>query len=423
MGLSIDDRWDLIDTISKKTVSYGTYKHSLKDAIAEITVKPLTGIPIALAVLYGFWSFFITVAGFFTDGFFVKLFAGTDTFVGWIPWLGEQFSEKSSYIFYILVGDPDVFVIDYAGDMAFEAGGALTTALFVAVGVVLPAIIAFYLFLIILEDSGYLPRLAVLIDTVLHKIGLHGFAIVPLILSLGCNVPAVTATRNLETKKQRFMMMTLLAVFIPCGAQIGVMLEVIPDYVGLVMIFLFLGFFVFGFILNKIIPGRSPEMLLDVPPYRMPTFRNVSRKLWARLRGFITTAIPFVLFGALLVNVLYILGVIDWLAVSFEPVLSGWFGVPKETVSPLITAFMRKDLAIAQLSAIEMSASQLITSVVLVSLYFPCVATFAMIIKEGMQDRLKGVVTFLFGSLLILLIIVFVWGGLIRWILPLMGVQ
>ncbi len=423
MGLSIDDRWDLIDTISKKTVSYGTYKHSLKDAIAEITVKPLTGIPIALAVLYGFWSFFITVAGFFTDGFFVKLFTGTDTFVGWIPWLGEQFSEKSSYIFYILVGDPDVFVIDYAGDMAFEAGGALTTALFVAVGVVLPAIIAFYLFLIILEDSGYLPRLAVLIDTVLHKIGLHGFAIVPLILSLGCNVPAVTATRNLETKKQRFMMMTLLAVFIPCGAQIGVMLEVIPDYVGLVMIFLFLGFFVFGFILNKIIPGRSPEMLLDVPPYRMPTFRNVSRKLWARLRGFITTAIPFVLFGALLVNVLYILGVIDWLAVSFEPVLSGWFGVPKETVSPLITAFMRKDLAIAQLSAIEMSASQLITSVVLVSLYFPCVATFAMIIKEGMQDRLKGVVTFLFGSLLILLIIVFVWGGLIRWILPLMGVQ
>jgi ferrous iron transport protein B len=423
MSLSIDDRWDLIDKISTQTVSYGIYKHTLKDAIAEITVKPLTGVPIALAVLYGFWSFFGAVAGFFTDGFFVKIFAGTDTFVGWIPWFGEQFSEKSSWVFYILAGDPKVFAADYAGDIAFEAGGVVTTALFVAVGVVLPAIIAFYLFLIILEDTGYLPRLAVLIDTVLHKIGLHGFAIVPLILSLGCNVPAVTATRNLETKKQRFMMMTLLAVFIPCGAQIGVMIEVIPEYVGLVMIFLFAGFFVFGFILNKIIPGRSPEMLLDVPPYRMPTFRNVSRKLWGRLRGFITTAIPFVLFGALFVNVLYLLGVINWLAAMFEPVLSGWFGVPKETVSPLITAFMRKDLAIAQLSAIEMSVAQLITSVVLVSLYFPCVATFAMIVKEGMQDRLKGVVTFLLGSLLILLIVVFVWGGLIRWILPLMGVQ
>jgi ferrous iron transport protein B len=219
------------------------------------------------------------------------------------------------------------------------------------------------------------------------------------------------------------MMMTLLAVFIPCGAQIGVMLEVIPDYVGLVMIYLFLGFFVFGFILHKILPGRSPEMLLDVPPYRMPTFRNVSRKLWARVRGFITVAIPFMILGVLLVNVLYLVGVIDWLANSLEPVLTGWFGVPKETVSPLITAFMRKDLAVAQLSAIEMGVAQLVTSVVLVSLYFPCVATFAMIVKEGMQDRLKGVLTFLFGSLLILLIVVFVWGGLIRWILPLMGVQ
>lgn len=423
MVLSVDERWDLIDKISKQTVTFGEYRHTLKDAIAEITVKPLTGIPIALAVLYGFWAFFGAVAGFFTDGFFVKIFAGTEGFTGWTPWLGEQFADKSGWLFYTLVGDPEVFAADYAGDICFEAGGVLTSGLFVAIGVVLPAIFAFYLFLIILEDSGYLPRLAVLIDTVLHKIGLHGFAIVPMILSLGCNVPAVAATRNLETKKERFMMMTLLAIFIPCGAQIGVMLEVIPEYVGWVMLYLFLGFFIFGFILNKIIPGRSPEMLLDVPPYRMPTVRNVSRKLWSRMRGFLTIAVPFVLLGVLLVNILYLVGVIDWLANSFEPLLTGWFGVPKETVTPLITAFMRKDLAVAQLGAIEMSVAQLITSVVLVSLYFPCVATFAMIIKEGMQDRVKGVITFLIGSLLILLAVVFIWGGLIRWILPLLGVQ
>jgi ferrous iron transport protein B len=422
MKLGVDQRWELIDEISKQTVSYGIYTHTLKDAISEITVKPITGIPIALAVLYGFWSFFGAVAGFFTDGFFVKIFGGTEGFIGWIPWLGEQFADKTSWIFYILVGDPSVFAAEYAGDICFEAGGILTTALFVGIGVVLPAIFAFYLFLIFLEDSGYLPRLAVLIDTVLHKIGLHGFAIVPLILSLGCNVPAVTATRNLETKKQRFMMMALLAVFIPCGAQIGVMLEVIPEYVGLVMIYLFLGFFVFGFILNKIIPGQSPEMLLDVPPYRMPSLKNVTRKLWARIRGFITVAIPFMIFGVFLVNVLYLVGFIDWLANGLEPLLTGWFGVPKETVSPLITAFMRKDLAVAQLSTIEMSASQLITSVILVSLYFPCVATFAMIIKEGMQDGLKGVITFLFGSLLILFVVVLLWGGLMRWILSIMGV-
>lgn len=411
MKLTVDERWDLIDKISKKTVKFGEYRHTLKDAIAEITVKPLTGIPIAIAVLYGFWAFFGAFAGFFTDGFFVKIFDGH-----WLPWLQEVWPTASDgWIHYIFVGDP-------AADNCFEAFGMLTSGLFVAIGVVLPAIIAFYLFLIILEDSGYMPRLAVLIDTVLHKIGLHGFAIVPMILSLGCNVPAVTATRTLETKKQRFMMMTLLAIFIPCGAQLGIMLEVIPGYVGFVMLYLLMGYFIFGFILNKIIPGKSPEMLLDVPPYQKPMARNVGRKLWTRTKSFFTTAIPFVLLGVVIVNVLYLAGIIDRLANALEPLLSGWFGVPKETVGPLIAAFLRKDLAVAQLSAIEMTTYQLVTSVVLVSLYFPCVATFAMIIKEGREGGWKGVAQVLFGNLTTLAAVVFLYGGLLHFVWIILGV-
>ena len=410
MKLTTDERWDLIDKISKQVVKYKKYRHTLKDAIAEITVKPLTGIPIAIAIMYGFWAFFGAFAGFFTDGFFVKIFDEH-----WLPWLQDIFPGEGGFLYYILIGDP-------VADNCFEAFGMLTSGLFVAIGVVLPAIIAFYLFLIILEDSGYLPRLAVLIDTVLHKIGLHGFAIVPIILSLGCNVPAVTATRTLETKKQRFMMATLLAIFIPCGAQLGTMIEVIPGYVGFVMLYLLLGFFLTGFVLNKIIPGRSPEILMDIPPYRMPTARNVGKKLWMRLKGFLFVAIPFVLLGVLLVNVLYWWGVIDWLANILEPVLSGWFGVPKETVGPLIAAFLRKDLAIAQLSAIEMTKYQLITSVVLVSLYFPCVATFAMLIKEGKGAGWKGIPLFLFGSLATLIVVVFLFGGLLHLIWIILGV-
>lgn len=426
MKLSVDERWDLIDKISKETVKFGEYRHTLKDALAEITVKPLTGIPIAIAVLYGFWSFFGAFAGFFTDGFLVKLFDGH-----WLPWLQDVFPGGLGNWFYSIMVDAGHMEsgVLVAADNCFESFGVLTSGLFVAIGVVLPAIIAFYLFLIILEDSGYLPRLAVLIDTVFHKIGLHGFAVVPMILSLGCNVPAVTATRNLETKKQRFMMMTLLAIFIPCGAQLGIMLDVIPEYVGFVMLYLFLGFFVFGFILNKLIPGKSPEMILDVPPYHMPTRRNVGRKLWARLRGFFTVAIPFVLLGVVFVNVLYLVGVIDWLANVFEPVLVGWFGVPKETTAPLVAAFMRKDLAVGQLMGIQeqlgmvaFNTYQLVTSVVLVSLYFPCIATVAMIIKEGMQDRGKGVITFLLGSLAVLMAVVFIWGGLLHLIWIILGV-
>jgi len=410
MKLTVDERWALIDKISKQTIKYGKYQYTLKDAIEEITVKPLTGIPIAIAVLYSFWSFFGAFAGFFTDGFLVKLFDNL-----WLPWLQKVFPDEGGWIYYIFVGDP-------TADNCFEAFGMLTSGLFVALGVVLPAIIAFYLFLILLEDSGYLPRLAVLTDTVLHKIGLHGFAVVPMILSLGCNVPAVVATRTLETKRQRFMMSTLLAIFIPCGAQLGIMLEVIPRYVGFVFLYLLVGFFIFGFILNKILPGKSPEILLDVPPYQKPSARNVGIKLWTRVKGFFTVAIPFVLLGVVLVNILYLSGVLDWMANLFEPVLTGWFGVPKETVGPLIAAFLRKDLAVAQLSAIEMSVYQLVTSVILVSLYFPCIATFVMLMKEGKEVGWKGVCQYLFGGILALMVVVFLWGGLIHLIWIILGV-
>ena len=403
MKLTVDQRWDLIDKISKETVTFGKYKHTLKDAIGELTIKPQTGIPIAIAVMYAFWSIFGSFAGTLcTDGFMVKLFDGY-----FLPWMQDIFPGAGGWLYYIIVGDP-------LADNSFEAFGMLTSGLFVAIGVVLPAIFIFYLMLALLEDMGYMPRLAVLIDTMLHKIGLHGYAIVPTILSLGCNVPGVTATRILETKKQRFIMMTLLAIFIPCGAQIGIMEEVIPDMLGWVLLYLIIGYFIFGFILNKIVPGRSPEFLIDVPPYRKPMISNISKKVWGRIAGFFKVAIPFVLLGCGIVNVLYLAGFIDWIGNILSPVFVGWFGVPEATVGPLIAAFLRKDLAVAQLSVIEMTPYQMITSVVLVSIYFPCVATFAMMIKEGAKELL--------GALAVLFTVVFLYGGLIHLIGILLGV-
>lgn len=404
MTLTADERWNLIEEISNKVLTFGKFKHTLKDALGELTVKPLSGIPIAIAVLYGFWSVFCSFAGtLFTDGFFVKLFDEH-----FLPWIQSVFPGEGGWFYYIFVGDP-------AADNCFEAFGVLTSGLFVAIGVVLPAIFIFYLMMALLEDVGYMPRLAVLIDTIFHKIGLHGYAIVPSILALGCNVPAVTATRILETKKQRFMMMTLLAIFIPCGAQLGIMQEVIPESVGIVLLYLIFGYFLFGFILNKITPGKSPEILIDVPPYQKPLWNNIARKLRMRLGGFLKIAVPFVLFGCAIVNILYLTGTINWLAKMLTPLLTGWFGVPGETVGPLVAAFLRKDLAVAQLSAIEMSKYQMITSVVLVSIYFPCVATFVMLLKEGWKNLL--------GSLTVLVAVIFLYGGLINLIWTLLGVQ
>lgn len=411
--LSADERWELIDEISKQVVLRGKYKHTLKDVISDLSIRPATGIPLAIAVLFGFWAFFTAFAGFFTDGFAVPFFDGH--FLPWIqgafPGRGPTMAE-SSIPYMLFVGDP-------LAPSSFEAFGALTTGLFIAIGVILPAITAFYLILTMLEDSGYLPRLAVLMDTILHKIGLHGFAIVPTILSLGCNVPAVHASRVLETGKQRFMMITLLAVFIPCAAQIAIMQHLIPEYTGLIIVFLFFGYFVMGALLNKLIPGRSPEILIDVPPYRSPRTRNVLSKMWVHIKRFFV-AIPIVyLIGILAINLLYFFGAIDWLAGAFEPIFVVWFGVPAVTVAALVMAFLRKDMAIGMLGGLAaagaLTTGQLLTSVVLVSIYFPCVATFIMIMKEeGFRALLK--------SLVVLLAAFFIFGGLMGGIVTLAGV-
>lgn len=402
-ALSMDERWSLADAIAARTVRTGVFRRTLGDVLGDLTISPLTGIPVAFAVLYAFWSVFCSFAGdLVTDGFMVKLFDAH-----WLPWLQSVWPDPQSILYFLFVGDP-------AADNCFEAFGVLTSGLFVSIGVVLPAVFIFYLTMTLLEDSGYLPRLAVLADTLLHRIGLHGYAVVPMILGLGCNVPAITATRILETDKQRFMMMTLIAIFIPCGAQLGIMLAVIPEFVGLVILTLLVGFALFGFIFNRLIPGENPEILIDVPPYRRPMLENVSRKMKIRTMGFLREAIPFVLLGVLLVNVLYLLGVIGWLSSALAPIFVLWFGVPPETVGPLVAAFLRKDLAVAQLSTIPMTAYQMFASVILVSIYFPCVATFVMLLKEGWK--------FLGGAILALMTVVFLYGGLIHLAGMLLGV-
>ena len=399
MELTVDQRWDLVERISKETIEVGAYEPSLKDALADVTVRPATGIPFAIAVIYGFWAFFCEFAGtLFTDGFFVKIFDGH-----WLPWLQGVCAGAPAWVFNILVGDP-------AADNCFEAFGVLSSGIFLAIGVVLPAIVAFYLIFAILEDVGYMPRLAVLVDTLLHKIGLHGFAIVPTILSLGCNVPGVTATRPLETRKQRFLAITLLGVFVPCGAQIGIMEALIPGLIGWVFLALAIGYFGVGWIINKIVPGESPEILMDVPPYQSPTVRNIWVKLWTRVWKFLSVAVPFVLLGCLIMAVLYITGAMDAIASGLSPVITGVFGLPQETAASMIAGFLRKDLAVGTIGMLAaggmaITVYQVFTAVVLLCVYFPCLATFALMIKElNWKETL--------GALATLIAMVFVYGAI-----------
>jgi len=396
VGPTVDQRWDLVDRITKKTVEVGAYKPTLGDAIANVTINPWTGIPFAIAVLYGFWTFFSGFAGLFTDGFFVRVF-GTH----WIPWIGDKLAGLPDWAFTILVGDRAAFAADFVGDISFAAGGILTTGLFLPIAIVLWAVIALFLALAILEDTGYLPRLAVLIDSVMHKIGLHGFAIVPTLVSLGCNVPGVTACRPLETRKQRFMMIVLLGVFIPCGAQIGMMEELVPELIGWVFLTLAIGYLGFGWILNKVWPGESPEILMDVPPYRAPVWSNILRKTWNRTRHFLLIAVPFFLLGCAIVMVLYASGAMDALAGGLEGFLVTLFGVPAEATPSLVVGFLRKDLAIGLLPIGAMTTYQVFKSVVLLTIYFPCLATFAMLLRELNWKEILYALAFLVVTILV----------------------
>lgn len=401
-ALTVDERWALVDRIAKQTIEVGAYKPTLRDAIANLTVNPWPGIPFAIAILYGFWTFFGEFAGLFTDGFFVRIF-GTH----WIPWLANALDGLPDWAFTILVGDRAVFAEGFVGDPCFAAGGILTTGLFMPLGIVLWAVLALYLVLAILEDTGYLPRLAVLIDTVMHKIGLHGFAIVPTLISLGCNVPGVTAARTLETRKQRFMMIALLGVFVPCGAQIGMMEELVPGLIGWVFLTLAIGYLAFGWVLSKIWPGESPEILMDVPPYRAPQWSNILRKTWTRTWHFLFVAVPFVLLGCAIVMILYATGAMDVIASGLEGLLAAVFGVPASATPSLVVGFLRKDLAIGLLPVEAMSTYQVFKSVILLTIYFPCLATFAMLLRELNWKEILATLGFL-------VVMIFVFGGVLN---------
>jgi len=298
--------------------------------------------------------------------------------------LGEGFIHD------ILIGQLINGEIDY-----FQSMGLITTGIYVPFAAVLPYVFAFYLVLGFIEDAGYLPRLAILVDNVMHRMGLHGSAIIPMLLGLGCNVPGALSTRVLETKRQRFIAATLMAIAVPCMAQTAIIIGLVAVHgeIGLLMVFgtLFIVWVFLGLALNKLLSGESPEIFMEIPAYRIPYWGALLKKLWIRVRGFLTDAVPFVLLGVLIVNVLYVLGVIEFVSKFTAPVITGLLGLPKEAVIALIIGFLRKDVAVGMLLPLGLTMKQAVVASVVLAMYFPCVATFAVLVRElGVVDMVKS---------------------------------
>jgi ferrous iron transport protein B len=383
-----DERWARVGDIVSQVQSLSHRHHTWYENLEDASSHRVGGIVIALLVLFAaFW--FVRFVGEGITGYVAEpLFEGL-----WTPLLMKLSLAlgPESLWHSVLIGKLIGGEIDY-----FQSFGLLSTGLFIPLAAVLPYIIAFYLVLGILEDVGYLPRLAVLMDTIMHRLGLHGYAIVPTILGFGCNVPAVMATRILESRKQRFIAATLISIGIPCAALQAMIIGVVGQrgvgYVAMVYGSLFISWVIIGLILNRAVKGFNPELLVEIPPYRMPLWRIIGEKLWLRVSGFIKEALPIILGTVLVVNILYNFGLFDAIANIAAPVLTGLWGLPKETVAALVVGFLRKDAAMGMLAPLALTAKQLVISSTVLAMFFPCVATFVILARElGARNLLKAV--------------------------------
>lgn len=382
---SEEGRWIEIGSIIKKVVQVEHRHHTLRDLISDLTIRPITGIPIAAGIIFlVFWIVRLigeNLIEYILDPFF------KDIYLPIIQKLGERIGPGFAHT--ILIGE-------YGTDInLLESLGMLTTGIYIPIGVVLPYIIAFYFMLSILEDSGYLPRLATLMDNVFHKLGMHGHGIVPMFLGLGCNVPGALSTRTLETRKQRFISATLLAIAVPCMAQTAMIFGMLGPYgvyyIALVFVSLLILYIIIGIILNKFVKGESPEIFLEIPSYRRPSIKAILKKTWMRIRWFLKEAIPFLFIGVGIINILYAVGFLPWLGNLFSPVMEGLFGLPGETSIAMVTGFARKDLAVGMLIPLGLEPMQLVIAATMLTVYFPCVATFVVLIKElGLRDMIKA---------------------------------
>ena len=393
-----EERWEDIGEVVRKVQWIEHRHHTLLERIQDLTIKPRTGLPIAALVAYLAFK----VIRFIGEGLISYIFEPLfENYYSPLIMKLSMLLGSTGFWHDVLVGKLIEGGIDY-----MQSFGLLTTGIFVPIGAVLPYVFSFYLVLGILEDSGYLPRLAVLVDNLLHRIGLHGFAIVPTLLGFGCNVPGILATRILESKRERFIASTLISIGVPCAALQAMIIGVLGDYgggpVALVYGTLFLTWLVLGFILNRFLPGFSPELLLEIPPYRFPPLRILIKKLWWRVKGFLREALPIVLAGVFVVNILYVLGIFNLIADLTAPAITGLLGLPKEAVTAIVIGFLRKDVAIGMLTTLKMSVSQMIVASVVLAMFFPCVATFIILLKElGWKDMLKATAIMIFTAILV----------------------
>jgi ferrous iron transport protein B len=337
--------------------------------LGRTMMHPFWGVPWLALVLYATWL----VVGVFGAGTVVDLIE-EGLFNGYInPAAVRVFS------FVPVPFLRDLFVGEY---------GIITMALTYGIAIVLPVVFFFFVTFGVLEDSGYLPRLAVQVNQIFRRLGLNGKAVLPMVLGLGCDTMATLTTRILETRRERTIVTLLLALGVPCSAQLGVILGLLTTakslfiwagVVGLVLLAV-------GYLAGKVMPGQSSDFILEVPPVRLPRLGNILYKTLARTEWYLKEALPLFVLGTLVLFVLDRLGLLGMIEQWSAPVVTGVLGLPEEAAKVFIMGFLRRDYGGAGLKTMfdagQLSDDQVLVSIVTLTLFIPCVANFLVMAKE-----------------------------------------
>ena len=365
------ERYALANEIAKEvTIVEAPPRIGLEQKLDAMTTHKILGYPILIMVV---------------ASMFVLIFIG-----------GNFVSAGLEFLFENLLLYVEGVLSSFLPEIAVELiNKGVLAGVVAGITIALPYIVPFYIILALLEDSGYLPRAAFLMDNLMHKIGLHGKAFIPLMLGYGCSVPACIGCRIMETERERFLA-GFVVVLIPCAARTVIILGLVGRFIGLHAALALYAFdlvlvFILGRIAFKALPGEPVGLIMEMPPYRKPSIRNILMKTWIRTKDFIYMALPIIVAGSVVIEALALSGLMDYVVEAASPLINGWLGLPAVTGIPLIFGILRKELALILLENAlllqgmilrDLTAIQMIVFSLVTMIYVPCIATIAACIRE-----------------------------------------
>ncbi len=391
------NRRKAVEDICNKILKESSKGASFSIVLGRWMLKPVTGIPMLALTLYLMYK----IIGIFVAG----------TVVGFTE---ETLMEGIYRPFILSLLSPIINESSFFGRILIGEFGVLTMVPVYIIGLLLPLIIGFYLLMAFLEDSGYLPRIAALVDRMLISIGLNGKAIIPIILGFGCVTMATMTTRILGTKREKIIATILLGLAIPCSAQLGVIMGLISEldmiYVLIYGVVILAVFVIAGTVLNKLMPGESSKLLIDLPTIRMPLLGNVLKKTFQKTVMFLKEAVPLFIYGAVLISILEYTDALASIQSWMSPITENLLRLPPETATAFIMGIIRRDFGAAGLTSIAMTQKQVLVSLIVMTLFVPCIAAILVIFKErGKKDALL----IWLGSFAV----AFITGGLVAWLI------